>query len=130
MEMTGNLDFWPADIRSNLPESPVLVLRKAASELTIATQGGVDAVVELSSSSSESKAVFVFYIIAKALNYRHALFRISFNPVLFYPVEIRCDPKIITVDDSEELKRAVKDIASEEATIRIIRALLAQSMSA
>ena len=50
--MSDTFTFWPKDIVSDLPVSPLVILKEAATELGRVTQGVVEAEVELDKVSS------------------------------------------------------------------------------
>jgi len=129
--MSTNLEFWPAELTSDLPESPILIMQKAAAELGVATQGAVEAIVQLDSNTTENEGLIAydFYINAKALNYRHLLFWVQVNPILLYPVQIHVHGVEYEVSTSEQLTYWVKSVTTSTETVRMIKALLVQSRS-
>jgi|GEM_PF-4368402 len=126
--MRAELEFWPSDLTSELPGSPLSILKKAANELEMATQGAVEAEVELADGLPETNtSMYVFGLLAKVLQFRYALFTAKFDPLDPYPVELQSGNLRLVARNSSELYEDVQKIARDGETIRVVKALVSQT---
>ena len=128
--MSESFEFWPSDLSDDLPESPLSILRKAASELGRATRGSIEAEIIFDETySSERSTRYDFVIISRALNFRYELFSVMIDPILLYPVEIWASQSY-KADDSDALTARVRQLTLSSETIRVVKSLMAQSGAA
>jgi hypothetical protein len=127
----SNLHFWPEDIATDLPASPVTILKEAAVELGEATKGAVEAEVKLDSISSDSKStIYDLIIVSKALGFRYELLYIEFHPRSFYPCTINFNDEKTEALDEGHMRKALIKVLQSRSAVMAVKTLLAQSGSA
>lgn len=122
-------DLWPTNI-SVLPDlrTPVSILREQASLLGEKTSNLVEGEVR-SQGDKNSQFVHTFFLIAPALdNYRYPLFTVT-HKVELYPLSINFSNVGVHVNQEEDFIEQLKKIFSDERTMKVIQALIAQSRS-
>jgi hypothetical protein len=122
-------DLWPADLGSNGPLPPVVILRLQASRLAERTRGLLEAEVR-STSGSAGQFNYTFELVAPALDdYRFPLFSIH-HDINLYPVVVRAEAiraEPYKADSPEAFSAILREVLSHETTLRALRSLLAQS---
>lgn len=124
----STLHFWPEDIASDLPTSPLTVLKEAASELGQATKGALEAEVLLGEKSNQHWAGYDLILNVKPIGFRYALLRLGFAPTSFYPCMIFFEDEEIELHDEHKVREALTNILHSEPVVKKVRALLAQSL--
>jgi hypothetical protein len=122
-------DLWPTEITVSGPVPPVAILRGQAAHLAEKTKGLVTADVR-SVPEGGDQFVYAFDLVAPALDdYRYMLFVIR-HGVSLYPVELhatRLRQEPWRAANPDEFTRVLKEVLSQEATLQVVRSLIAQS---
>lgn len=130
-------DLWPEDISA--PEGeipPITILKQQASLLGHRTRNLIEAEVETGTSDYQRYLRHTLFLVAPALNfYRHPLLEVEHDATQMYPATVRASlsgnetskPRRIKVRNSNEFKKALMGIFSDEETKKAIGSLLAQS---
>ena len=129
--MSNSLHFWPEDLASDLPSSPVTVLKEAAVELREATKGAIEADLELDAFHSDQRSsTYDFVLDAKALGFRHKVLSIAFNPPAFYPCDLFFEGERYEVEDESAMRKELAGILQSKVVVVTVKSLLAQSLAA
>ena len=130
----STLHFWPEDIASDLPASPVTILKEAAKELGQATKGGIEAVVKLNTSRTNANLVYYdFTLVSKSLGFTYPLFGVSFKSTQFYPCNVgipSAEAMNTFVNSGDEMREKLAEFLRSEKTVTAVKTLLAQSVAA
>lgn len=121
-------DLWPKSFGSTEIETPLEILRKQAS--LVGGKTGNLLVGEVHKYiDEEGSFVLTFYLVAPALdNYRYKLFNV-WHGIGFYPVSVQVGQRYKELEDPAEFKAYLRSKFAENATLNIIRSLMAQSKS-
>ncbi|MBX7222113.1 MAG: hypothetical protein K1Y36_19330 [Blastocatellia bacterium] len=128
--MNSNLqDLWPDDLAVTKQLPPVVLLRRQASALGTKTNGLVEAEVR-QFASGNAPFGWKFVLVAPVLdNYRIELFCVR-HGLEFYPLEIfGNDIEKCEIPNEEKFLVKLAEIFASEKTLKIVRALLAQSQA-
>lgn len=139
---TTTRDFWPNDLAVSTVLTPIAILKEQAALLTEKTNGLIVGDVESRRPSpynvheyaracSDDGLVHIFRLIVPALDdYCYELLSII-HPVQLYPLELRYSPTDTnwTVTSEEEFVEVLKNVLSCEATLNVIRSLVAQAQA-
>ena len=125
------VDLWPEDIGvAEDMVSPASVLREQAALLGQKTKNLVQAEARMTGESKDAEFAYSFYLLAPAMgSYRFHLFYIL-HPLDFYPLKFGCDyvePTVEIIASEEGLLRKLRDVFAAEKTVRVIKAIIAQS---
>jgi len=104
-------------------------MREQASLLGTKTRNVVEAEVETRTFPDDRMFCHNFVLVAPALgNYRYTLFQARHGMEL-YPVEFNFEGEQRTAKDEERFVELLRSILANERTLRVIDALLSQSVS-
>ena len=126
--MSNTLHFWPQDIVSSLPASPVTVLREAATELGEATKGAVEA--EVGVVDSGVQMVYGFFLVAKALGFRFRLLNAGFSSRAMYPCTIFFEGEAFEAQDEDEMRQRLASVLQSRTAVMAVKSLAAQALAA
>lgn len=117
--------LWPDDLITNVPTIPITVLKEQAAHLGRLTNNVVIAKVK-GWTDMDGDFRLEFVLLAPALgNYEYSLFELYHGTEL-YPVRLMSDSEFL-IDDEDELRLFLERTFSEDRTVRIVRALVAQA---
>jgi hypothetical protein len=121
-------DLWPDNFGSLDVETPLQILRKQASFVGTKTgnilEGSVTKTVD-----EDGDFVLHFYLVAPALdNYRYKLLTVWHGIGLYPVITSEVSPQV-RCENAEEFKEYLRSRFGSEETMKIIRALIAQSRS-
>jgi hypothetical protein len=124
--------FWPEDLKSNLPLPPIGILRRAAQELGALTQGAIEAEIN-SHQGNGDWLTHNLNLFVPSLGFRYPLLAVEHDTAL-YPSAISVhtfgdDGPHMFAQDHVELEARLKDVFSDRDVQRIVKALLAQTQA-
>jgi len=130
-------DLWPEDITAAEGElPPITILKQQASLLGRRTRNLVEAEVETGTADFPGYLRHILFLVAPALNfYRHPLLEVEHDATQLYPASIHASRsgngpskrRHTRAKNSDEFKKALKEIFADDETKKTIGSLLAQS---
>jgi len=130
-------DLWPEDIAAGEGEvPPITILKQQASLLGRRTRNLIEAEVETGTSDYQRFLRHTLFLVAPALNfYRHALLEVEHDATKLYPATIKASrsrngsskQQTLRAKNSNEFKKALKEVFADDETKKTIGSLLAQS---
>jgi hypothetical protein len=120
-------DLWPDQFGTLSLPPPILTMREQATIISNKTGGRI--VAEVATARHGNNFEHVFLLVAPFLDdYRYQLFRVI-HPVDLYPLELHADvmDQILQCKTSEEFETALRTIFASPQTIKVVRAILAQT---
>jgi hypothetical protein len=130
-------DLWPDEIAETEGEiPPITILKQQASLLGRRTKNLVEAEVETGTSDFQRYLRHTLFLVAPALNfYRHPLLEVEHDATKMYPATIKArrsrngssEQHRIRVKNSNEFKKALKEVFADDETKKTIGSFLAQS---
>lgn len=121
------MDLWPEDLTNGIDElkPPVNILKEQGIALGEKTRNLVEGKTYAVHDNFADNFEYVFSINAPALRYNYDLLKISYD-IAFYPLELKFEDSVKTVNTEEEFMNSIKEIFSASKTKQVIRALLSQ----
>lgn len=124
----STLTFWPEDLVSDLPVSPVTILKQAGAELGEATKGAIEVEVKNDARIARSDEVeYDFTLVAKAMSFRYVLLSVNFNPTGLYPCDLIYDGEVTQAENDADFRNKLTDLLRSRDVVTTVKALLSQS---
>jgi len=139
------VDLWPKDIETRRTLAPATILRQQSSLLAQKTSNLVHGEV-VDKTSSRENFVYMFYLVAPALNNYSYLLLTLYHDIALYPVRIVSEDTILSeltdafevrideyedsyviVRNQDEYENTLRGIFGSEKCIQVITSLLSQS---
>jgi hypothetical protein len=125
--MSINDNLWP-DIPSTDIVTPKSILVRQANFLGEKTKNVVLGEVTSAGLSDNKTIQHLFWVVAPALsNYKYILFTLR-HGIELYPLVLTYKDNNLKIENEEDLLNHLKDIFNDESTIKMINALVAQSI--
>lgn len=126
--MNNTESLWP-EIELESGVSPKSILAEQGNILGEMTKNILKARIFNVQSTEQKAMVFLFTIVAPALNnYQYDLFDIRYNLLNMYPIKLKFLGETSIYSNENEFKEGIQQIFSHPKTVQVIKALYAQSV--